>query len=1489
MWHLCSGWSSSSHVDHRTRNFATDFKNPLISGTYNADSENTSCVSMENCESEINQDCESQGGYSYNPETSYEQLNINSESEKSSSETDSASVSSITYCETKRENFFSCECKCNFLNENIFKIPSIDRIEIGDRVIVNDSHDRNIDHLMEKLQSIELSESLAATEDKSVVSSHISPDIGPGGGSREILPSGGYAVYQHQQQQQQASSTVGHHEFSQRLSNSQPQSQLTPLRSQSSKLVDEKNFSLCTTASPAPPPVLLRGCPTPSKAVTAPTSQTPLPGKSADTSVESVVEQLVPERDTNTSASGIAKGFSAADLCGSPGNHDMKRVAATEDTAAMVRNFKLQHHQPQQQQQHQQHKLAVQGNISNSAMCRQQTISGSATGTPVARTMGMGGTSHLHHHLSIEELRLVQRRQDSNGSSSDDGARSSGHASMSDGHLSSSPSSERHQHYRSPLNSVPEDERLSASVMPNQSRTNRKATHNRSRHRATPAKLVPAGSGLEDIKLAIQQLTMRSHTSNTGYSTSTYSSLSGSESSEPAVRRLMRHSSLETINTNVTSADEFVWVDSHNRLVELQHLPWSNHDVLKVIQNGRLKEHMERVSMETVPRLSYLLQRALVRIGREAQRLSRPLGMCSKQEVNSALRITLCPALADSCTKACLRAAAMFAVSGDSQLKQSKSCRAGLQLSVGKFQRWMADVRLGKFIHEYAAVYLAAGIENLLEEIILQCLPNECDTILSATMFEHAIANNGDLWGLLQPYAHLNAGRIASGALAMPRWPSVSSVGSDATQVSGKSVEQSLLTTCVGSAQELTELLARTAGSRPLTWTPAAIQALFYFMRCSQLEHAEYSAPIQELVYERAYVVLPPLVEWLRVASAHADHRHALHVDHDDVFQAARLLLPGVDCPVRQIGIEEAVCSKRHCDEQDCVRKLKTDLAFKMLSSGRSDLIPHALQLLPANKKLNSVNEHGMTPLMIAVIAHDETCVRNLLDAGADPDIETPPHGSTNCPAVHAETQHWTALTYAALQGDCNIARLLLERGANVEGGARLSEDKCTLTPLQVSVASGHAEMVALLLSHGAHTFLSTLLKDTLCYSGAAHRGCYSAISVAAAHGQRSTLHKLLSHPLDANNKEVLSLEEILAEGANQLTADRRQCGRLQVSCSSTPEASGCSSNSESAQPLKLSKPQVKSLQEAMYHSAENNHLDITLDLRNLGIPWTLHCWMHTLATAHEQRLDSVIDQLLQDFLQVWPDDYSTQFVDECLPLLFNIFRFSKNEGTILLLADIFSTCYGWEAIKAIRDTSFSGGTRIDPKFVNNPELSDVQFRVEGRVFYGHKIVLVTWSPRFRAMLSSKLCDGNPPVVHINDIRYHIFQLVMQYLYHGGCEGLRVEPADVLELMAAANFFQLDGLLRFCEAQCSGMVDLDNIVSMYIHAKVYNASELLEYCQGFLLQNMVALLTYDDSVKRLLFGKKLHSHDVLAGLLLTLQARIKARNMSASPQRPKAK
>lgn len=136
------------------------------------------------------------------------------------------------------------------------------------------------------------------------------------------------------------------------------------------------------------------------------------------------------------------------------------------------------------------------------------------------------------------------------------------------------------------------------------------------------------------------------------------------------------------------------------RLVELQHLPWTNHCILKVLQTGRLRDYVSRISVETIPRLSYLLQRALVRIGRETQRLASTIGICTKHDITMSFRIVLCPPLADSCMKACLRTAAMLAMAGDCALKQSKSARAGLQFHIGRFHRWMVDIKIARFIHE---------------------------------------------------------------------------------------------------------------------------------------------------------------------------------------------------------------------------------------------------------------------------------------------------------------------------------------------------------------------------------------------------------------------------------------------------------------------------------------------------------------------------------------------------------------------------------------------------------------------------------------------------------------------------------------------------------------------------------------------------------------------------------------------------------------------
>lgn len=125
----------------------------------------------------------------------------------------------------------------------------------------------------------------------------------------------------------------------------------------------------------------------------------------------------------------------------------------------------------------------------------------------------------------------------------------------------------------------------------------------------------------------------------------------------------------------------------------------------------------------------------------------------------------------------------------------------------------------------------------------------------------------------------------------------------------------------------------------------------------------------QELCYERAYVVLPPLIEWLRVASAHAEYRHATLIGRDDVMQAARLLLPGLDYPPSNfITIDEELPARStfppvHYSSLSVNSnnsngpnvesigehgiRATTVLAFRLMLTGRAELLVQATTLLP--------------------------------------------------------------------------------------------------------------------------------------------------------------------------------------------------------------------------------------------------------------------------------------------------------------------------------------------------------------------------------------------------------------------------------------------------------------------------------------------------------------------------------------------------------------
>uniref|UniRef100_A0A4W6BNT5 Uncharacterized protein n=1 Tax=Lates calcarifer TaxID=8187 RepID=A0A4W6BNT5_LATCA len=378
----------------------------------------------------------------------------------------------------------------------------------------------------------------------------------------------------------------------------------------------------------------------------------------------------------------------------------------------------------------------------------------------------------------------------------------------------------------------------------------------------------------------------------------------------------------------------------------------------------------------------------------------------------------------------------------------------------------------------------------------------------------------------------------------------------------------------------------------------------------------------------RPFMVLPPLMEWVRVAVVHTEHRRSFSVDSDDVRQAARLLLPGVDCEPRQLRTDDCFCASRKLDAASTEAKFLQDLGFRMLSCGRTDLVKQAVNLLGPDG-INSMSEQGMTPLMYACVRGDEAMVQMLLDAGADINSEV----VHKHPSVFPETRQATPLTFAVLHGHVPVVQLLLDAKANVEGSLQDGMENYTETPLQLAAAAGNFELVSLLLERGADPMVGTMYRNGI---STAPQGDMNSYSLAAAHGHRNVFRKLLSHT-ETGKGDVLSLEEILAEGSE---LEGRSPSQIDM--------------------IRTGKAKLKALKEAMYHSAEHGHVDITIDIRSLGVPWTLHTWLESLRTCFHQHRRPLIQGLLKEFSCIEEEEYTEELITHGLPLMFQILRASK-------------------------------------------------------------------------------------------------------------------------------------------------------------------------------------------------------------------------------------
>uniref|UniRef100_A0A8D3CK10 BTB (POZ) domain containing 11b n=1 Tax=Scophthalmus maximus TaxID=52904 RepID=A0A8D3CK10_SCOMX len=957
-----------------------------------------------------------------------------------------------------------------------------------------------------------------------------------------------------------------------------------------------------------------------------------------------------------------------------------------------------------------------------------------------------------------------------------------------------------------------------------------------------------------------------------------------------------RHNSLDTVNTVLVEDAEILECTVQcAKLPELEDVPWSLGEVASALSSGDEEASPPAPPQDVLLRLSGLVSRALVRVAREAQRLSLRYAKCTKYEIQSAIRIALSWSVSMHCVGAALGALSLYNMSTEEdKFSRGKSVRCGLVFDVGKFFRWMVDSRVAARVHEHAAIYLAACMESLFREVharVLRSALLERDNGIpkfTVETLEQAVSGEAEIWGSLQPWQHLICGKNANGVLSLPEGLTLhrdqqqqragkSGEGNAYSQSELRSVEQCLLATRVGSISELSDLVSRAMHhlqplytknhsngtpvhqkSSVIHWAPEAIYTLCYFMHCPQMEWENPNVEPSKVTLqtERPFMVLPPLMEWVRVAVVHTEHRRSFSVDSDDVRQAARLLLPGVDCEPRQLRTDDCFCASRKLDAASTEAKFLQDLGFRMLSCGRTDLVKQAVNLLGPDG-INSMSEQGMTPLMYACVRGDEAMVQMLLDAGADINSEVP-NSVHRHPSVFPETRQATPLTFAVLHGHVPVVQLLLDAKANVEGSLQDGMENYTETPLQLAAAAGNFELVSLLLERGADPMVGTMYRNGI---STAPQGDMNSYSLAAAHGHRNVFRKLLSHT-ETGKGDVLSLEEILAEGSE---LEGRSPSQIDL--------------------IRTGKAKLKALKEAMYHSSEHGHVDITIDIRSLGVPWTLHTWMESLRTCFHQHRRPLIQGLLKEFSCIEEEEYTEELITHGLPLMFQILRASKNEVISQQLSAIFTQCYGPYPIPKLAEIKRKQSSRLDPHFLNNKEMSDVTFLVEGKPFYAHKVLLFTASNRYlnaSAFKNTKVQEIIAPYLSCN-VCFFPFQLVMQYLYCGGTDALHLRNTDVMELLSAAKFFQLEALQRHCELICSKNINTETCVEIYNHTKFLDAPDLASYIEGYFLKNMVILIELEP-FKQLLYDAPPDSPgcDILQDLEKTLANRIRSIHLSSS-------
>ncbi|XP_016658626.1 ring canal kelch protein isoform X2 [Acyrthosiphon pisum] len=166
---------------------------------------------------------------------------------------------------------------------------------------------------------------------------------------------------------------------------------------------------------------------------------------------------------------------------------------------------------------------------------------------------------------------------------------------------------------------------------------------------------------------------------------------------------------------------------------------------------------------------------------------------------------------------------------------------------------------------------------------------------------------------------------------------------------------------------------------------------------------------------------------------------------------------------------------------------------------------------------------------------------------------------------------------------------------------------------------------------------------------------------------------------------------------------------------------------------------------------------------------------------------------------------------------------------------------------KQFKNSSYTAeGFGVLKSLLIDKAFCDVKLETDdGTVVHGHKLILISASPYFRAMFTS-FEERNKDHIVIKGLNSTSLKLLINYIYSGE---IIVNEENVKDMLAAADLIQLDYIRAACEEFLQTQLNPSNCLGIRAFADLHNCTDLISSSDAYIKKQFLEVAKYNEFLR----------------------------------------